>query len=503
MLELDDTDGATPCVAIVGGGCAGTLTAANLLRRGVGRLRVVLIERTGRFGPGVAYATDDDRHRLNVVAERLSAYEDEPGHFAAWARTRLGVSTEGAYLPRGSYGEYLRDVLADAERQAPAGRRLERVTGEVVDVELLTDASACRASQQPAAAADGAASANSGGRTSGARTDGATGAIVVLADGRRIAADHVVLALGGLPPVPPVALPDDPRIVADPWAPGALVPGDRPETTLIVGSGLTAVDVALTVCGASERSRVVAISRNGCLPFDHLPGLREPIAPPEPPPALTTLTALERWLRRHLRAAVAAGHDWRDAFDGLRPLVPSLWQSLTTDEQRRFLSERARSWELRRHRMAPEVAAEVRGLLSDGRLLVRSGRIVGVRAWSRRRPVEVLVVSPDNQMRTLRADRVVMCTGPGVDVRRAPSRLVRTLLRRGVASPDVHSLGLRATADGALLSADGHPQPRLRLLGPLRRGELWETTAVREIRIQARTVADAISGALTPAPTVG
>lgn len=446
--------GVTRSVAVVGAGCAGTLTAVNLLRRAPASVRVLLIERSGSFGPGVAYGTADGQHRLNVVAERMSAFDDEPGHFAAWARRTTGVRRPAAYLPRAHYGAYLRDVLDAADRAAPG--RLQRIAGEVADV-------------VPAAA----------------------GATVVLAGGRRLRADHVVLALGPLAGPPPVALPDDPRVVADPWAPGALAGASPHDTSLLIGSGLTGVDVALSLCGGSDRSRVIAVSRGGCLPFEQLPGLREPAPAPQPEQAPATAEGLERWLQRHARRMRGAGHDWREVVDGVRPLVPRLWQSLPLEERRRFVRERSRAWELRRHRMSPETAVQVRRLLDAGRLLVRSGRVVAVRALPG--TVEVLVCTGGEELRTLRADRVVVCAGPATDVRRTTSPLLRSLLARRVVSGDPLALGLRATADGALLGADGRVQRRLHVLGPLRRGELWETTAVREIRAQARTVAHAIA----------
>ena len=476
-----------PTVAVVGAGCAGTLTAVQLLRRGAGRLRVVLIDRTGTFGPGVAYSTDDERHLLNVVAERMSAFPDEPGHFAAWVRGTGRPAPRGAFLPRALYGEYLQALLDEAERAgAAAGRSLVRIHGEAVDVEPSSP----------------------GGRS-----------WVVLADRWRIAADHVVLALGSLRGAPPVALPDDPRVVADPWAPGALHDLPPGAVTLLVGSGLTAVDVALSHCARDPRARTIAVSRGGCLPFDQLPGVREPVpATAPPPPAPATVASLERWMRLHVSRTRRAGHDWRDALDGIRPQAARLWQSLPPEEQRRFVHEHARAWELRRHRMAPEIAEQVRALLRSGRLLVRAGRIVAVRALDE--TLEVLVASgaardggappsrdatlpsdafpaaraAEPELRTLRVQRVVLCAGPGGDVHSADSPLVQALLARGLAAPDALALGMRATADGALVGADGGVRPSLHLLGPLRRGELWETTAVGEIRQQAQRIAAAIAG---------
>ncbi|MDO8212309.1 FAD/NAD(P)-binding protein [Conexibacter sp. CPCC 206217] len=480
----------TRTVAIVGAGAAGTLTAVNLLRRGDGPSRVVLIERSGTFGPGVAYSTTDERHRLNVVAERMSAFEDEPGHFADWAQRTVGPTAPGAYLPRAHFGAYLRDLLDAAERGARGRCRLERVVGEVVAVEPGSRG-ATAAEAVTAAAAFGAGDATTGAWGEAASAD-ATGATVVFADGRRIAADDIVLALGSLPAARPSALPDDPRVIAAPWAPGALDEIGGDETSLLIGSGLTGVDVALSLCGRSDRSRAIAISRGGCLPYEHLPGVRAAVPAPELPAAPASADGVRNWLERHVRSMRGAGHDWREVVDGVRPHVPRLWQSLPPEEQRRFVREHGRAWELRRHRMAPESARRVRRLLDAGQLLVRAGRVVAVRALERN--VEVLVAGDGDDLRTLRADRVVLCAGAGTDVRRASSPLLQGMLASGVASADPLSLGLRATPDGALLAADGTVQPHLHLLGPLRRGELWETTAMREIRNQAQTVAHAIAG---------
>jgi uncharacterized NAD(P)/FAD-binding protein YdhS len=194
----------------------------------------------------------------------------------------------------------------------------------------------------------------------------------------------------------------------------------------------------------------------------------------------------------------AAGYDWRDAIDGLRPVVPQLWRRLPAAERRRFLGERSRSWELRRHRMAPEVAAAVEALRAAGRLTVLAGRVEGAEA----RP-DGLHVRLAEPRRTLRAERVITCTGPGADVTGTPDPLLSGLLSAGHASADALGLGIRATPRGVLLDATGRADERLRVLGPLRRGELWESTAVGELRAQAASVAEDLRSSLArdaPAP---
>ena len=214
-----------------------------------------------------------------------------------------------------------------------------------------------------------------------------------------------------------------------------------------------------------------------------------------PPPALPAgplrLAELEHRIRAHAARVQEAGGDWRDAVDGLRPLVPDLWRRLPLDDRRDFLRDRVRAWEVRRHRLAPDAAAAVRALRVQGRMTVLAGRVDAVRA--RRGGIEVRL----HDGRSLAAARVVTCTGAGVAVAAAPDPLVRGLLADGHASADPLGLGLRATPAGALLDPAGRTDERLWVLGPLRRGELWESTAVRELRGQAEDVAAGVCASIS------
>jgi uncharacterized NAD(P)/FAD-binding protein YdhS len=436
-----------PVIAVIGGGFCGTVTAVHVLRRAAPGTRVLVIERTGDIGPGRAYATADDRHLLNVPAARMSAFGDAPEDFVEWA----GVAA-AAYVPRRLYGEYLRSLLAEAAARSLA--RLERVAGEVVRLRRLRSGFELR-----------------------------------LSDGRAMICDRVVLALGWPRADVSCELPDDERVVLDPWRSDALAGA---ASALVIGTGPTAVDVALTLCARPASGPVTAVSRGGRLPFAQLPGLRSAAPPPALAPGAAPLEALERTLRRHIGRMQADGYDWRDAIDGIRPLVPELWSRLSPDDRRRFIHTRARAWEVRRHRLAPQVARTVEALRSSGRLEVVAGGLA--RARLRRGRLEVRL----GNGRVLRPDRVVACTGAGEDIRTSPDRLVRALLTDGLAMCDALGLGLRAAPGGALLDARRKAQPAVWVLGPLRRGDLWESTAVRELRDQAAVVGAAVSASLAP-----
>ncbi|HEU4658350.1 MAG TPA: FAD/NAD(P)-binding protein [Capillimicrobium sp.] len=442
----------TPVVGVVGGGLAGALTTVHLLRAAQLPLRVVLVDRSGSAGRGVAYATRDDAHLLNVPMERLSAFSADPDHFARWARATLDPSlAPGAYLPRRRYGDYVEAVLRDAERGA-AHAVVERVRDEVVDLE---------------------------------RTVPGAGVRLRMRSGARLDCDAVVLALGNLPAPAPPWLIDDPRVAPDPWAPGAL-DGPPARRTLLVGTGLTAVDAAISFAARDDAAEIVATSGCGRLPFAQLPGRRTVAPPPAVPDGPLPLPELVALVEGHIAEARAQGFDWRDAIDGLRPVIPELWRRLSLADRRCFVADHARAWELRRHRMAPEVAARIAELRAAGRLRLSTGRVVAMRAT--RREVEVEVVAADGR-RIIAVDRVVVCAGPCADVARTPDPLVRRLLAGGWARPDALGLGLCGGPRAELRGDAGVLHDDVRVLGPVLRGQLWETTAVAEIRRQAERLA--------------
>lgn len=68
-------------IAIVGGGATGVLAALHLSRAlPAGAAEIVLIEPAETIGRGLAYATDDPRHLLNVRVANMSAFADQPDH---------------------------------------------------------------------------------------------------------------------------------------------------------------------------------------------------------------------------------------------------------------------------------------------------------------------------------------------------------------------------------------------------------------------------------------
>jgi uncharacterized NAD(P)/FAD-binding protein YdhS len=436
-------------VAIVGGGFSGTLLAINLLRHGA--LRVTLVERRpDRLAKGLAFGSARAEHVLNVRAGNMSAFPDQPGHFADWLKQR-DTGGDGTFATRQAYGAYLQSLLETIRREA--GERLVVITDQAVDLDVS-----------------------------------ANGCHLTLKSGRSLSADIVVLAPGNLAPhdPPPFRGCLPPQYVRTPWSTdiGAGLADD--DTVLLLGSGLTAVDCMQMLDTGGFRGRILALSRRGLMPHRHAPA--RPFTGRTDRPA-SVCTHLVRAVRER-----AAEIGWRNAVDEIRPFTQDIWRAAPHEERARFLRHLRPYWDVHRHRIAPQVAERLDRMTQEGRLEVRAGKIVeaaragdGLQVTWRPRGGE--------QQQRLRVARAINCTGPLSDLSQTTDPLLRRLADRGLIRPDVHAIGIDVDRQGCVIAQDGTPQRRIRLVGPMTRGAHWEIVAVPDIRRQAWDLARAITGA--------
>ena len=448
-----------PSIVIVGGGFSGSLLALHLLGGRRPPAHIHLVERGPAFGRGLAYSTRLPEHLLNVRAGNMSAYPDRPTHFQDWLAEATGRPSDPfSFAPRWVYGDYLQGEVRAAAQSAAAADRFDLVQDEVVAVRRVQ------------------------GRLR-----------VQLAVGRALDADVVILATGhgaATAPVGPKArYADDASYIVNPWATGALAEVGRDDPILLLGTGLTAVDVVAGLDGRGHRGKILAISRRGLLPHRHVRFSGDP-APWTPRPGEPLSQALARFRRDAGRM-----NDWRRAFDGMRSVTQDLWRGLDLDQRRRFLRHLRPWWDIHRHRMAPHVADRISAHLNDGRLRVVGGRVLelrwevgGVTATWRPRGRTTLVAE--------RARWVINCTGAEGDPTQSQNPLVKDLIATGMAHADPLNLGLESDNEGRLIGPDGVAQADLFGIGPIIRGGLWEVTAVPDIRLEAQRLADSVAALL-------
>jgi uncharacterized NAD(P)/FAD-binding protein YdhS len=310
------------------------------------------------------------------------------------------------------------------------------------------------------------------------------------ADGRRFEFECVVLCIGNLPPAPPVDAQAVCRelatYVANPWDANALGRIGAGASVLLVGTGLTMIDVALELRSRGHRGSLTALSRRGLLPAAHRDTeIRGPFLQANALP--TTVGELFRTVRLEVAAAAQHGVDWRSVIDALRQQTQALWRGLPLQERRRFLRHVRPYWEVHRHRVAPAVAGEIAQLRRSGQLSIVAGRIIGLEADGS--GICASVRCRNGQGVRLRADWLVNCSGPQLDYSRIADPLIRCLFDSGLARPDRLMLGLDVTDDYRLVDRAGAAGNPLYALGPPIRGSLWETTAVPDIRKQCESLA--------------
>jgi uncharacterized NAD(P)/FAD-binding protein YdhS len=452
-----------PTVAIVGAGASGMLAATHLLRAASHRgqsLSAVLIDRDDRSG-GVAYSTRDPTHRLNVTAARMSALPDEPDHFVRWRAATTGAANPGEYAPRSQYRRYLEEVLEASRRAGGPGIMLARLRAEVDALEVSPGHARLR-----------------------------------FTDGGALDVDAAVLAVGNMAPLPPagcVEATTHDGYVNDPWAPGALdrLEGNRRSTILPIGTGLTMVDVASTIAARCPAARIRAVSRSGLLPRAHLPGR---VGPEPSVIALDPRLSLPVLVDTVLAQSAAGNPCWHQLVDDLRPLTQTLWKRLSLAERAEFLATRHRAWCVRRHRMPPEVGARLAEMIGSGQLTVRSGSVE--LAPSATGGLESLI----SGSQSITVDQAINCAGPGLDPRMSRNPLIVQLLADGHARAHPLGIGFDTSHDGAFLTREGTPSAHLFTLGPPRIGELYETTAIPEIRVQAHALAASLVATLAGVP---
>jgi uncharacterized NAD(P)/FAD-binding protein YdhS len=439
-------------VAIVGGGFAGAMTAVHLLGAGPAPLTVAVLDRRGLPGRGLAYNTPWPFHLLNVPAAEMSAYADDPLHFVRWCKD----VDEQDFVARARYGEYLGAQVAAASEAAGPRRTCTWLHTDVLS--LLP-------------------------RDGGYR--------LTLATGETLDAKQVVLAIGQAPPAPfRVALgvaaqagdAASPLYVADPWSAEALLPLHEEAEVLLVGTGLTAVDMALALCQLGAR-RVTLVSRRAKLSPPQFVG---PAYPDwlDPLTAPLRISQLMRLFRREVNATQA---DWRSVIDAARPHLQAIWARLSWVERRRFLRHVRTPWEAHRNRLPPPTAAAFEARLSEGRVRVVSARLSGLTMGSGR--LLATLTRAGGAQEDLCIDRAINCTGPDLFYRRGAQALVQTVIGTGLGRLEPLGLGFDVSEDFRLIDEDGASTPGLFAIGAPTKGRWWEVLAVRELRVQARELA--------------
>ena len=437
-------------IAIIGFGFSGVMAAVHLIRAAADECTLYIIDEK-MDGRGTAYSTTNPEHLLNVPAGNMSAFPDAPEHFVQWLATPEAAAAKAAlhltqdytaddFVPRVLYGAYLASIWRKAQGMA-AQKNLS--------IKLVPTRAVAITKQAEIA--------------------------VLTERGDAIAVDRLVLAVGHeakkiLPQVKSA------HIVQDIWAPGVLDnAASWAAPVMLLGSGLTAIDMILSLRRANYIGEIMILSHRGLMPQMHRPQVRPFHFDADEIAAHKTLRSMLRLLRTKIREH----GDWRAVFDALRPHTQGMWQRLTTREQQHFLKRLMPFWGVHRHRLAPDIAERVMTEAALGKMFVIASDQIDVTVQDGK----LVVVTSSGKWHP---SRILNCTGLELNLARSSNPLLRQLLADGMVEAHVTGLGIAADKHHR---AWGSLYPDLCVIGSLLTGQLLESTAVPELRIEAQTIA--------------
>ncbi|HKX84638.1 MAG TPA: FAD/NAD(P)-binding protein, partial [Pyrinomonadaceae bacterium] len=389
-----------------------------------------------------------------VPACRMGAYPDGVGQFHSWLGENGFKYDANAFVPRKLFGRYLGETLQNSIDMRSAASEIDFIDDEAVSFDVSD-----------------------------------RGPVVNLDSGDSVESDAAVLAFGNShaphPTVEDLGFTDAPKYFRDPWDPIVFETTDQGDSIFIVGTGLSMVDMVLDLQKRGHRGKISAISTRGLLPAVHKLGFSYDSFVDELKP-FARVTDMLKAVRRHAEKAGEDGSDWRAVIDSLRPHTQELWLSLPTAEKKYFMQHLSRYWNVARHRMAPEASVILEELRAKGQLDIYKGRLKTI---EHRDVGFKIMFEAIGDRQTVTADVILNCIGSESNFERLESKLVRNMMVKGMIRNDPISQGLDATPDGRLIDRDGEPSDSIYTLGTALKGVLWESTAIPEIRTQARDLA--------------
>lgn len=462
MLNSNTFHGSNPTViAIVGGGFCGCLIATHLLKKVTQPLIIKLIERQKNVGQGIAYSTQENTDLLNVPIGKMSAFVDDTDHFYHWVKNNyddfknlLPQPLEtSSFIPRKIYGLYLQSILAEAEVKSHKNVIFQRLNDEVIGI-----------------------------------TSAEKNGIIYLRSGSNFSADKIVLALGNSAFISNVY--HEPYLYSG-WSGLALENLHPSADILLIGTGLTMADIVVALNNRHHQGKIYALSRRGLLPQSHQAVKPYPLfLTIETAP--NTIRGLTKLIRKEVKFAENQGYNWRSVIDSLRPVTQQLWQKLPKVEQKRFLRHVTPYWETHRHRVAQIIADIVKEKLNSGQLIIETARVKEYKVKKDKVSVTILPRHQDKQ-KVILVDRIINCTGISTDYQKSTNPLIIDLLKKGLIRLNILGLGIDTACDGAIISTTGKTSKFLYTIGTLRKGDLWETTAIAELRQQVQLLAQKIA----------
>jgi uncharacterized NAD(P)/FAD-binding protein YdhS len=424
-------------IAIIGGGFAGTMVIRQLIDQGF-KGEITRFHHSDSETLGPAYRADSGDLLLNVRSQNMSAFPDDPAHFLRYLQNDFPeFSNPRAFVQRSIYGSYLTTIWTETKTLA------EQQSIPII----LNDKESSQFEEY----------------------------------------DVLVLATGNELPRIPKELSkivyESSYYQGNPWRIDFSV--IRPDLPIfILGNGLTMVDTVLRLRSAGFQQKIVALSTHG---FNMLAHPEEEICIASIQPKQLDLVSLVHFFNQQRKELSEA--QFLLTVDSLRPQFTLWWQGFSLQEKRMFLSRFRHFWGIIRHRIPADIAEMMRKERASGLLEVRAGKIVSTQLQGDHLNIQF----QSGEVTFLdQFTCFINCTGPETSVEQMSNPVIQELLVRKWIEPDETLQGIQIQTEN-LQVISSSPLP-IYTIGNLCKGTLWESTAIPELRSQAKLIAKGILG---------
>jgi uncharacterized NAD(P)/FAD-binding protein YdhS len=423
-------------IAVIGGGFSGTMVIRQLIDQGfTGTIDRFFRSESQTVGP--AYQESSSSLLLNVRSQNMSAFPDDQSHFLRFLQTEYPEQAlPKEFVPRSIYGAYLTKIWHETQTLAKEAH---------IQLKLFSES-------QP----------------------------------NYEQYDTIVLATGNELPRVPTALSanvgSSSFYQGNPWN----IDFDRIDRALpifILGNGLTMIDTVFSLRKAGFQQNIVALSTHGFNMLAH-PENEELIDPKELPLNMDLASLIHFFnVQRKTRSTT----QFLLLIDSFRSHFSSWWQGFSLQEKQAFLNRLRHIWGTIRHRIPEKIARTIHEEQEKGQLTVCAGKLASIHLTNRGGSIQYFFGKEkiQNDFACL-----INCTGPETAITRMTNPVIHELNKRGWIEPDMVHQGIKMDpTDHTVL---GKAPIKIFALGNLCKGTLWESTAIGELRAQAKLIAKAI-----------
>ena len=443
-------------IGIIGGGFSGAMLARHLLNSKQ-NLEIYIFNNDAKFGRGIAYQAQIDSLLLNVPAGKMSAYSNQPDHFVDWLNKKNKKSKDEfdqKFVARNEYGCYLSEIWEETKQLAAiSDHRITPIIGKVLQI-IPKD-----------------------------------GVLELKTNELKLSLDFCVLACGNSLPTHPKTIAEKDfnsiRYSGNPWRIKVEeIQSDK--EVLLLGAGLTMVDAIQVLRANGFIGKINCISPHGFKILPHektskelqseLKYIKTPIR------LFEILKLFHQEMRLHPTKSA-------DLVSLLRAKSGAIWSNFTHEERDFFMRHLRHKWGVARHRIPPESYAILQDEIKGRSLQISAGKITAMNFQES----SVLVEYEERRSkkkRSLLVQHVINCTGPASDITVPNDGILNSLYQNGIIQADPLFLGIKTDIKNyQIYSEENYP---IYALGNLLKGELWETTAINELRIQCEELAQVL-----------